>query len=419
MKVLNEESGTIDIDQEDGIDKEASVEDNSSIAVVDETNDQNDSEKKTKEIAKSAVSALELDHVENASVTKGEDDHSVDSTIDFTEHYGNEHRNEREINMNERYLDGMTILAIECDNDEVGDEKEIVTNGGTERHTTDGKQMDLGRETAIFNITSNNKRLKDSMDRIERKTAKITPILDFNGIGPIGATNPYFTALSKVEAKDTTMDNYESGGYSTVCDEKEPLTSDPFQKQLVVMKKGGIIQEKRPKKIVSMKKINPGKRCRQSNKPYHAKFTSRLPVAQEKGKQVKVDSFAANNNLSSKDKSKTSTDEKHNGVPLWKIHSKDFIRKGEVQLEKIKDSKQDKRLSRRKEVMRRPFTDRLNHRVDAKNRETVIKKTTPKPMAMSKRNEEHMKKFMERQLVGRQDRDQKEKEKRYVHYVRG
>jgi len=39
-------------------------------------------------------------------------------------------------------------------------------------------------------------------------------------------------------------------------------------------------------------------------------------------------------------------------------------------------------------------------------------------MAMSKRNEEHMKIYMERQSVGRQDRAEKEKVKKYVNCVR-
>ena len=107
-----------------------------------------------------------------------------------------------------------------------------------------------------------------------------------------------------------------------------------------------------------------------------------------------------------------STKKREKEVPLWKLHSKDFIRNRGANKTRDVDSK--------KSVKRLPFRDCSNNnpgRISAKSTDKKVTKTKLplKPLPMSKRNEEQMKKFVERQLAGRgEDRAKKEQIKVYV-----
>ena len=103
-------------------------------------------------------------------------------------------------------------------------------------------------------------------------------------------------------------------------------------------------------------------------------------------------------------------------VPLWKIHSKDFCHsKGTVRRDK--GPGQIKTKPQRKQT-RHPLQDRQNRKCPepvvtaTKDYKAVTKKVVP--MAMSKRNEEQMQKFLHRQSKGRQDRSKIFDAKKYA-----
>ncbi|OEU15460.1 hypothetical protein FRACYDRAFT_240148 [Fragilariopsis cylindrus CCMP1102] len=103
-------------------------------------------------------------------------------------------------------------------------------------------------------------------------------------------------------------------------------------------------------------------------------------------------------------------------VPLWKIHSKDFCHsKGTVRRDK--GPGQIKTKPQRKQT-RHPLQDRQNRKCPepvvtaTKDYKAVTKKVVP--MAMSKRNEEQMQKFLHRQSKGRQERSKIFDAKKYA-----
>jgi hypothetical protein len=119
---------------------------------------------------------------------------------------------------------------------------------------------------------------------------------------------------------------------------------------------------------------------------------------------------------------KTVTAAQQKEVPLWKVHSTDFLRKrGTDKNRSVHLGK--KKQPPRKHSKRLPLGDRSNKKVEvnvaiSKGDKIDAKKFTPKQLPMSKRNEEQMKKFLERQTVGRQDRAKREEVKMYANCVR-
>jgi len=106
-----------------------------------------------------------------------------------------------------------------------------------------------------------------------------------------------------------------------------------------------------------------------------------------------------------------STKKREKEVPLWKLHSKDFIRN--------RGANKTRDIEPKKSVKRVPFRDCSNNnpgRISAKSTDEKVtkNKVAPKPLPMSKRNEEQMKKFVERQMAGRGDRAKKEQIKVHV-----
>ena len=185
-----------------------------------------------------------------------------------------------------------------------------------------------------------------------------------------------------------------------------------------------ISEELSSKKIsLSTKKEDIANKYFKSTITNDKKFATKLPRLQHKkqgrkenAKPLKITLYQPNKEIC-----EASTAKQQKEVPLWRIHSKDFCRKGGV--ENKRDSKQNRRKPPRKQI-RQPFRDRLNSKVkiDAVttkcDKKDITKKNTPKPLAMSKRNEEQMKKFLERQSVGREDRAKREQVKTYANYVK-
>jgi hypothetical protein len=103
-------------------------------------------------------------------------------------------------------------------------------------------------------------------------------------------------------------------------------------------------------------------------------------------------------------------------VPLWRVHSKDFYcSKGTVRRDKGPGQIKTKPPSKQ---MRHPLQDRQNKKCPesvvtaTKYYKAVAKKVVP--MAMSKRNEEQVQKFLHRQSKGRQDRSKILDAKKYA-----
>ncbi len=100
---------------------------------------------------------------------------------------------------------------------------------------------------------------------------------------------------------------------------------------------------------------------------------------------------------------KKETPAKQKEIPLWKIHAKDFIRTRGADVSHNLHSK-GKKPSPTETLKRRPFGDRSNNKVKKNVTEKYdkfdVKKIPPKPQQMSKRNEDQMKLFLERQTAG-------------------
>ena len=195
-----------------------------------------------------------------------------------------------------------------------------------------------------------------------------------------------------------------------------------------------------------------------SNIYKNEKFTSKLDESFRRSKEKKQ---VANSNIPKKDAHQPTEQKlkapkvKKREVPLWKVHSRDFMRKRGTDKTRDFNSKK-KNPSPTKHVQRRPFGDRSNNTVETKTaqkkiqkndvrrippkpqamskrneeqmklfveRQSVCKKEKnklipPKALPMSKRNEEQMKRFLERQSVGRKDRERREEVRKYANYVR-
>ncbi len=147
-----------------------------------------------------------------------------------------------------------------------------------------------------------------------------------------------------------------------------------------------------------------------SNIYKNEKFTSKLDESFRRSKEKKQ---VANSNLPKK-VAHQPTEQKQKAkreVPLWKVHSRDFMRKRGT--DKFRDlNSKKKNPSPTKHIQRRPFGDRSNNTVKTKTAKQKIQKNDvrripPKPQAMSKRNEEQMKLFVERQSVGKKEKNKR------------
>jgi hypothetical protein len=163
----------------------------------------------------------------------------------------------------------------------------------------------------------------------------------------------------------------------------------------------------------------------QSNRHKHEKFASKLHVLHRKNKGMKQHTKPPLKvfHQPAEERLKASTGKEEKEVPLWKVHSRDFRRNRGV--DKTRDSclKKEKNHPPAKHVKRSPFRDRLNHKAEVnftttKGDKANIKKIIPKPLPMSKRNEEQMKKFLERQSIGRKDRAKRDQVKMYANSAR-
>jgi len=180
-----------------------------------------------------------------------------------------------------------------------------------------------------------------------------------------------------------------------------------------------------PTKIsLGMEKDAVQKYCH-SNRHKYEKFASKLDVLHRKNKVMKEHTKPPLNffHQPAEERLKISTVKEQKEVPLWKVHSRDFRRKRGV--DKTRDSrlKKEKNHPPTNHVKRSPFRDRLNHKAEinvttTKGDKANIKKITPKPLPMSKRNEEQMKKFLERQSIGRKDRAKRDQVKMYANCAR-
>jgi len=185
------------------------------------------------------------------------------------------------------------------------------------------------------------------------------------------------------ENQDDDNDNVDSKSHENNNGEDEPIEEGDSNVN------NTIVPDRKPS-ITSAKKDDNIEESRKS-KMANEKFVTKLP------KYVTVKSIVR----------------QKKEVPLWRVHSKDFCHiKGTVRRDK--GSGQIKAKPPRKQ-MRHPLQDRQNKKCPepaTKHYNAVTKKVVP--MAMSKRNEEQMRKFLHRQSKGRQDRDKLLDAKKYA-----
>ncbi len=153
------------------------------------------------------------------------------------------------------------------------------------------------------------------------------------------------------------------------------------------------------------------KKYHHSNKSKNEKFATKLDQWYRK-KHVTKQTTKPPKNVSrqpTEERSSTSTMRKQSEVPLWKVN-----------LEKMKSShSKEKKPLPTKSVRRRPFHDRSNNIVEMngtkeKRGKDDIKRIPAKKIPMSKRNEQQMKLFVERQAAGRKDRARREEIRKYA-----
>ena len=185
-------------------------------------------------------------------------------------------------------------------------------------------------------------------------------------------------------------------------------------------------------KIILSTKISFGsekssiKKYSHANRNKNEKFVSRLDVSYRKIHVAKEHSRAKPPKKvglqPAEERLKTSSVQKRE-VPLWKVHSRDFIRPRGRDKTRGSNFKKKKNPSPTKHLKRRPFGDRSNNEAETNitkktGEKDGIKRIPPKPQPISRRNEDQMKLFLERQSVGRKDRARKEQVKKFANSVR-
>jgi hypothetical protein len=214
---------------------------------------------------------------------------------------------------------------------------------------------------------------------------------------------------------------------STIAIEKDDGFGKEIEQEILTKKK---LSPQPNDKVLLSTKTSLGterdsvQKCCRSNRHKDEKFTSKLDELHRKNKGMKQHTKSPLKGLNqpAEERLKTSTVNEQKEVPLWKVHSRDFRRN--IGADKTRDSRLKKKnhLST-KDMKISPFRDRLNNKAEVnvttnKGDKGNIKKITPKPLPMSKRNEEQMKKFLERQSVGRKDRAKREQVKMYANCAR-
>jgi len=145
------------------------------------------------------------------------------------------------------------------------------------------------------------------------------------------------------------------------------------------------------------------------------KFSTKLDQLHRTKKNITKNGKAPETNFQQVigQRQKTSISHPHREVPLWKIHSRDFIRKrDDSNPKKIHPPKKN---ADKREPLRNCSNDKVGSNSETKN---IIKKSPLKTMRMSKRNEDHMKKYVERQSKGRKYKAEKDKIKMYANFAR-
>ena len=317
--------------------------------------------------------------------------------------------------------------------DEISDKSEQL-----EETNTTGDENSSETVNEVPNVTTNENDVADSLE-----TVNVVPVKDEEGDD--GTDAPIEDTVTAVEDDKTEIEigNDDSAG-GQVEEMKQETETKP-------QPSANVDKKVLPTKIsFNAQKGSIKKHCH-SNIYRNEKFTSKLDESFRKSNERKQVTTANQPTEQGKKVSKVQKRE----VPLWKVHSRDFMRKrGEDKTRDLSSNKK-KPLST-KHVQRRPFGDRSNNTIDKKIgkkniEKSDVRKIAPKPQAMSKRNEqqmkiflerqaagkkekgklvppkalpmskrneEQMKRFLERQSVGRKDRERREEVRNYANYVR-
>ena len=282
------------------------------------------------------------------------------------------------------------------------------------------------------------------------ETVNVVPVEDEEGDDGTDAPNEGTVTAIEDDVTEIEIGNDDSAG-GQVEEMKQETETKP-------QPSANVDKKVLPTKIsFNAQKGSIKKHCH-SNIYRNEKFTSKLDESFRKSNETKQ---VRNTNLPPKttnqptEQGKKVSKVQKREVPLWKVHSRDFMRKrGEDKTRDLSSNKK-KPLST-KHVQRRPFGDRSNNTIDKKIgkkniEKSDVRKIAPKPQAMSKRNEqqmkiflerqaagkkekgklvppkalpmskrneEQMKRFLERQSVGRKDRERREEVRNYANYVR-
>mmetsp|Transcript_17042 Transcript_17042/g.35049 ORF Transcript_17042/g.35049 Transcript_17042/m.35049 type:complete len:652 (-) Transcript_17042:584-2539(-) len=402
-------------------------------------NGKNDADKE--EIPKEIVPVPEKDDAKNSLENEMANKENGNNGADKKK--GEEYNSEGQVPSNEKKsLDRKPeetskndIAAVEHDSEVDKNEKDIAVNEGNENNSRNGQEEEIFEETIIFAFDdgANNDSRNNSVDTIDGEMFEDYSLVDTEtrskdeeDLDPFEANTLDHIDPLKVETKKTARYNDETLESSAIHDENESVAkqTDAFDKELEdILNKDIEMKETKSKKMsTSPKKGDAPKKYYKPNKSHDTKFVTKLPALQHRKHRRKENVKLSEVTISqpAKDKSNASTIKRQKEVPLWKLHSKDFTRKGGV--EKTGDSKQSKGRLQKKLIKQWHLEDRLNTTVDVnvtptKESKTFTKNMTPKAMSIAKRNEELIKKFKERQLVGRQDRAEKEKIRKFVNYA--
>lgn len=317
-------------------------------------------------------------------------------------------------------MEASTDTSHPLDGNDAEDEDE---NEGSEAEVNARDEKDVSEENVAVEVIKKNRSGDITNAGVHRtqeegeSPAQGTPILDTdNTLVDMQSTDDSNTDESipinpqKEEIKESEKKE------DMVMDDK----SNPKEEEMTVGSTGN--ESKLDRIVFKTRGGNAGNKYSKSNNNQNcktAKFSTKLPPMRTK--EFLKTRKASESKPPIQDTTRVTT--KKQEVPLWKLHSKDFMRKGRTEKTGFTQAKSS---LPRQPIPRRPFQNLLNAKTEQR---TVVTKPTkakgdsanklaPKSMSMSKRNEEQMKKFLERQSAGRQERAQKEKVRAYANYVR-
>ena len=327
--------------------------------------------------------------------------------------------------------------------DEISDESEQL-----EETNTTGDENSSETVNEFPNVTTNENDFPDNSE-----TVNVVPVEDVAiEEGHDGSKAPNEDTVTAGEDDETEIEiGNDDSAVGQVEEMKQEIGTKP-------QPSASVDKKVLPTKISFNAQKGSIKKHSHSNIYRNEKFTSKLDESFRKSnerKQVRNTNLPPKTTNRPTEQGKNLSKVQKREVPLWKVHSRDFMRKrGEDKTRDLSSNKK-KPLST-KQVQRRPFGDRSNNtigtKIGKKNIEkNDVRKIAPKPQAMSKRNEqqmklflerqaagkkekgklvppkslpmskrneEQMKRFLERQSVGRKDRARKEEVRNYANYVR-